>query len=153
MGASKKKVVQSVEPVGKHIAQGGDPNCYYSEYPAWSFEDVDQEMWAFTKENVGDLFWSEILPRMRNLEAQQWKEILVANKKENHSIEMAGLNPCARSRLADKHIEAEAIHSLRVTAKHRLYGYIVGRVFHLLWADLNHGDNSKCVCRSRKKHT
>ena len=148
-----KKVVQRAEPGGKHIVQGGDPNRYYLEYPAWSFEDADKELWAFTQEHIGDLFWDEILPRMRALETQQWQEILVAGKKENHSISAGDLSTVAQTRLADRHIEAESILSLRVTGTHRLYGYMVRQVFHLLWVDLEHGDNSKCVCRSHKKHT
>ena len=33
----KKEVKQREVPSGKRIAQGGDPERYYSENPAWTF--------------------------------------------------------------------------------------------------------------------
>ena len=48
----KKEVKQRKIPKGKHIAQGGDPERYYSENPAWAFANSDQEMWAFSREPV-----------------------------------------------------------------------------------------------------
>lgn len=34
-------------------------------------------MWAFSRERMGELFWTEILPRLKALETQTWSEILV----------------------------------------------------------------------------
>lgn len=56
-------------------------------------------------------------------------------------------------RLAEKYIELDSIISLRLTGKHRLYGYIQKSTFYVLWYDDNHGDNNECVCRSNLKHT
>ena len=86
-------------------------------------------------------------------ETQTWGEILLQNKKQNHSLNLDELNKAAQNRLASKYIEAESLISLRVTGNHRLYGYITGRVFNVLWYDDDHGDNSTCVCRSYLKHT
>ncbi len=102
---------------------------------------------------MGSLFWTEILPRLKSLESQTWSEILVRDKKQNHSLDLSELNKVAQDRLASKYIEAESLISLRVTGSHRLYGYMTGRVFNVLWYDDDHGDNSTCVCRSRLKHT
>ncbi len=46
MAGSKRKneVKQREFPDGKRIAQGGDPERYYSENPAWTFANADQEM-------------------------------------------------------------------------------------------------------------
>ena len=66
------------------------------------------------------------------------------------SNNVEALNKCARDRLAERMIEYEAIYSLRITGKHRLYGYIIGSTFNLLWFDDDHGDNDNCVCRSYK---
>lgn len=148
-----KQVKQKELPKGKSITQGGDPKQYYKEYPAWSFANSDQDMWSFTQDNIGKLIWSEILPRLKALESQTWDEILVRDKKQNHSINVENLNKVAQDRLVAKYIEAESLISLRVTGTHRLYGYITGRVFNILWFDDDHGDNKTCVCRSRKKHT
>ena len=68
-------------------------------------------------------------------------------------MSLTALIKIARDRLYELHIEAEAIMSLRINATHRLYGYLEGAVFHILWFDPNHGDNDNCVCRSHKKHT
>lgn len=148
-----KKVKQKEVPKGKVIAQGGNPEQYYSQNPAWTFENSDQDMWAFSQEHMGELIWTEILPRMKALESQTWNEILVRDKKQNHSLNLNDLNKIAQDRLAEKYIEAESLISLRVTATHRLYGYMTGRVFNILWYDDKHGNNSRCVCRSHLKHT
>lgn len=153
-GSKRKKEVKQKEfPVGKYIAQGGNPERYYSENPAWAFANADEEEWAFSREHIGDLFWTEILPRLKALETQTWSEILIRNKKQNHSLDLNKLNKKARDKLASKYIEAESLISLRMTGNHRLYGYMTGRVFHILWYDDKHGDNSTCVCRSHLKHT
>lgn len=153
-GSSRKKEVKQREvPKGKVIAQGGNPERYYSEKPAWTFANADREMWAFSKNHIGTVIWTEILPRLQALETQTWSEILVRNKKQNHSLNLNELNKAAQNRLASRYIEAESLISLRFTGNHRMYGYITGRVFNILWYDDDHGDNDTCVCRSHLKHT
>lgn len=45
VGTKRKKEIKQKEiPRGKYIAQGGDPERYYSENPAWTFANSDQEM-------------------------------------------------------------------------------------------------------------
>ena len=153
-GSDKNKhIIQKEIPKGKRIVQGGNPEQYYAMNPAWSFVNSDQDMWAFTEEHIGALIWGEILPRLKALESQTWSEILVKNKKQNHSINVKKLNKVAQDRLAERYIEAESLISLRVTGNHRLYGYMTGRVFNILWYDDDHGDNKTCVCRAAMKHT
>ncbi len=153
-GSKKKKEIKQLEfPIGKHIAQGGDPERYYSEHPAWTFASSDQEMWAFSQKHIGKAIWEEILPFLQSLETQTWSEILVRNKKKNHSIVVEELSKTAQDRLVTRFIEAESLISLHITGTHRLYGYMTGRVFNVLWYDDDHGDNEKCVCRSHLKHT
>ena len=149
----KKEVKQKENPSGRFIAQGGNPERYYSENPVWAFANSDQEMWAFSQGHIGETFWTEIFPRLKALETQTWKEILVHSKKQNHSLNLDELNKTAQDRLAARYIEAESLISLRLTGNHRLYGYMTGSVFNVLWYDDNHGDNNTCVCRSRLKHT
>lgn len=152
-GSKKKTVVQKESPRERYVGQSVNPDNYYQEHPAWGFNSCDPEMWGFTKENVGDLFWTEVLPFLKNTEKRKWNEILIVSKKQNHSIDIGGLNPIAQKRLADLMIEQESVISLRINGTHRLYGYNVGRVFNILWFDSDHGDNDTCVCRSKKKHT
>jgi hypothetical protein len=148
-----KQVKQAEHPKGRCISQSGNPEKYYAENPAWSFANSDQDVWAFTQQHVGERIWTEILPRLKALETQTWNEILVRDKKQNHSINVEDLNTIAQNRLSAKFIEAESLISLRVTGKHRLYGYMTGQIFNILWYDDDHGDNRSCVCRSHLKHT
>lgn len=153
MAAYKKKPSRKTEPdSGKNISRNISDH-YYSEHPAWAFVDIDQEQWAFSKDAIGEAFWTEILPLLRNLETQTWQEILIKSSKQHHAIDVRNLNQIAISRLNELHIEAESIISLRASATHRVYGYMDGHIFNILWYDRNHGDNDSCVCRSKKKHT
>lgn len=74
-------------------------------------------------------------------------------QKQNHSINVGELSKAASDRLMELYIEAESLISLRLNGTHRIYGYMNGAVFNILWVDLEHGDNAACVCRSYKKHT
>lgn len=154
MAASKKKkIIQKEIPVGRKIEQSENPDKYYAENPAWAFVNIDNDMWAFTKENIDDSIWTEIIPFLKSLESQTWNEILIRDKKKNHSIQVKDLNKIAQERLIMRFIEAESLISLRITGKHRLYGYMTGRAYNILWYDDNHGDNETCVCKSNLKHT
>lgn len=153
MADFKKKVVQTKQPKGNNIVQGGNPDAYYAQHPAWNFLSCDKEKWSLHSDGVQKIFWTEILPHFQGWETQTWKEILMDSKKQNHSIEVEYLNKVAIDRLTALYVEAEALISLRLTGTHRIYGYIKDSVFHILWVDLGHGDNTTCVCRSNKKHT
>ena len=161
--AKSKKIGQKNCPKGKWIPENKlpersipitqDPDAYYSKNPSWCFNSCDEEHWMLDKSTAGDLFWVSLLPRMKELEKLTWKEILLDAKKENHSINVSDLQKDAQKRLEQKYIEADSIISLRIQGAHRLYGYMNGAVFCILWYDTNHGDNNGCVCRSMLKHT
>ena len=53
MAASKKnkQIRQREIPRGKSIAQGGNPEQYYSENPVWSFANSDQKQELYTGDN------------------------------------------------------------------------------------------------------
>ena len=130
-----------------------NPDSYYHLSPSWNFKTADTKSWAFTKENIGEDIWDEIIPKLVSFESQTWSDILVKSKKQNHSIDTEKLNKIAQQRLFEKCIEAEAVISLRLSGNHRIYGTIVDSVFNILWYDDDHGDNTTCVCRSAKRHT
>lgn len=140
-------------PKNREIVQKEDPDKYYDDYPSWNFKMCDDEKWAFTEKTAHKAFWTEILPYLQSVETRKWGDILINSKKQNHSEPIKTLNAVAQKRLAERNIEAEILISLRITGKHRLYGYIIGSVFNILWYDTDHGDNPNCVCRSHKKHT
>lgn len=154
MAASKKKKVSQKEvPKNNYVGQVENPDDFYDKNPSWNFASCDDEFWPFTEQSIGSCFWNEILPFFRNLESMKWKEILLEGKKQHHSIDVRSLNSVASKRLSNRYIEQDSIYSLRLTGTHRVYGYIINGVFHILWYDPDHGDNDTCVCRSVKKHT
>ena len=152
MAGSKRRdkvVRQEYDPGASRAINVQDPETFNDATPSWRFNTCDQERWALTEAAL----WRDILPKLKGFETQTWNEILVSAKKQNHSITPSDLNKDAQKRLAEKHIEAESITSLRLGGKQRLYGYRVGSVFNVLWYDADHGDNDTCVCRSRLRHT
>ncbi len=142
-----KKVIQEFNPESPKAKTRYDPATYNNMRPSWCFRACDEELWNFSAEN----FMNDILPKLKEFETQTWNEILIRGKKNNHSIDSEKLNKVARERLEKLKVEAASIISLRLSATHRLYGYRIDGVYYILWYDNNHGDNSTCVCRSRKK--
>lgn len=152
--ARSRQIKQAKQPKGKTIMSlPFDSEAYYSQHPSWNFNSCDTECWPLNGEPGRKYFWSEILPRLKGLESMTWEEILVKGNHQNHKISARKLNKAAQDRLNDLYIETEYIISLRLNGTHRLYGFMIGAVFNILWFDPNHGDNSYCVVRSHKKHT
>lgn len=152
MAVSNKRTKRTNAPQSRNTNQEENPNQYYSKNPSWCFRNADSEMWAFTSDHVGDL-WIELLPYLSNMETRKWSEILVDANKQNHEIHVGKLNKVAITRLAELHIEAESMVSLRINGTTRLYGFMNGSVFNIVWYDDDHGDSNTCVCRSKLKHT
>lgn len=130
-----------------------NPDEYYSLHPTWGFSSCDTEQWPLSRDTANAAFWDLILPRMKHFETMTWSEILLKDKTHNHSIAAENLNKVAQERLREKYVEQDAVISLRLDGTNRLYGYINGSTFYVLWFDNNHGDNDSCVCRSRLKHS
>lgn len=153
--ACKKRPKIKAEPESKRkINNIESPDKYYEKHPSWKFASRDKENWPLTKENMGNKIWDEIIPRMERFETMTWNEIFQINKKKNHSLsDSENWNTKAKKKLAEIKIEREAVLSLSISGKCRLYGYMDEAAFVILWYDDNHGDNSSCVYRSYKKHT
>lgn len=155
MAASKRKgdIKQGGNPVGG-IRAGGDPDSIMSCHPSWNFSMCDSDgAWAFCQKRLSDTFWTTVFPKLKDFESMTWSEIIVKANKQNHSIDVDSLNKVAQDKLAKLHIEAESLLSLRLRGTIRLYGFMVGPVYSILWYDDDHGDNNTCVCRSSLKHT
>lgn len=136
------------------IRRGGDPDSIMDCHPSWNFLSCDSDgAWAFCRDRLTDVFWTHIFPKLREWESMTWSQIKIDGKKQNHSIEIASLNKVARDKLVQLHVEAESLLSLRLGSTIRLYGFLVGAVYNILWYDDDHGDNDTCVCRSELKHT
>ena len=149
MGVSKK-VKQEKQPGSRKAKNIENPDAYYDKNPAWNFNTYDKEQWTFSQERIGDDIWKEIIPCLMAFETNTWQTIL---GDKSHAIDISKLNKIAQQRLIKLKIEAESLVSLRLTGTHRIYGYMNNSVYNILWYDNEHGDNDKCVCRSKKKHT
>lgn len=155
MAGSKKskEIKQTSKPTGG-IRVGGDPDSIMGCHPSWGFITCDQDgAWAFSHDRLGEVFWTDIFPKLRELESMTWGQITINAKKQNHSMNIDSLNKVARDRLIQLHIEAESILSLRLGGTLRLYGFMVGSAYNILWYDDDHGDNDTCVCRSNLRYT
>lgn len=150
---TKGKIRQGGVP-SKGIRVGGNPDSIMSDSPSWAFAFCDMEStWGFCRERLEAEFWEIIFPKLREFETMSWSDIFIKANKQNHSIDLNCLNKVARDRLGELHVEAEALYSLRLRGNIRLYGFMVGTVYNILWYDKEHGDNDSCVCRSKLKHT
>lgn len=155
-GRNIKKVKQDyiIDGTKKQVNQKENPDSYNTYNVIFQFKRIDKGgSWAFNKEKCGMDFWDKVLPKINDIEKMTWNEVLVVNKKKNHSIEIDQLNKCAQDRLKVLKIYDDEICSLRIEGKIRLYGLRDKEKFNILWYDDNHGDNDSCVCRSRKKYT
>lgn len=125
-------------------------------YPSWTFWNVDNESsWPLWREDDPAEFWTDVYPRLQDLEKQTWNDLLVGSKRQHHTVQVEDLNLCAKKRLEQRRYDTQGTRlvSLRVDGTHRLYGFREGGVFSILWYDRDHGDNDTCVIRSVKKHT
>lgn len=161
----KRKIKSGGQPKGRsfgHTVQARtsfereNPDRAMSRHLSWSISDCDTDpniRWAFHKERLSEELWDTILPKLKEYESMTLSAIFVDGKKQNHGIDVGRLNAAAQKRLEELHIEAEAVHSLRLGGQLRIYGYLDGTVYHIIWYDDDHGDNAACVCRSYKKYT
>lgn len=56
MADCKKKIKPHKTPKGNNIGQGGNPDQYYSQRPAWNFSSCDKEKWSIYSKAVQSSF-------------------------------------------------------------------------------------------------
>ena len=152
--SDKKKPKNAFEPGRKVAQERENPESIMSMNPSWSFSAYDKSgRWAFSKERLHDMFWDEILPKLTLFEKMTWGDILIASKKQNHTVEVSGLNKVAQDRLSELGIFRDELVSLRLNGTLRVYGYLSLATLVILWVDDDHGDNQTCVYRSKLKYT
>jgi hypothetical protein len=121
---------------------------YFELRPAWRLSRL---------ETTGPFGWHWLEPtqieflraRLASFEALSWKEILVRDKDHNHFIELSRLSKPARDRLQELQLDdIDALLSLRIRSRERVFGTLNQGIFYVLWWDPDHA-----VCPSPKKHT
>lgn len=141
--ATPPKDIKTAFWPGKTIrADDAGIDYYMTQHPSWRFFQRDRERWVFDYACA-----QELLP----FERMTWGEILAQSHNNSHSVDVTGMNKCARDRLTELQIFDDRIVSLRLQGKIRVYGILQGSALSILWYDTDHGDNDTCVYRSRKK--
>lgn len=155
MGAKKGKLIsQEKVIIGDRSPKIiNNPDSFYGQTPVWSFSrcDFEHEKWGICR----SLDYVEgILSRLKSYEGQTWRQILTdtagrRSNTKNHAIEIHKMCREAQTRLSDINLdEFDALYSLTITGKQRLWGIIIEGVFCVLWFDKEHE-----ICPSNKKNT
>lgn len=149
MAKKSKKPKARIEPSPKKQPKAAyNPTSYNHLRPSWRISKIEM---------LGPYGWRNIDPetliyihgKLANFESMTWNDILIKNKKNNHSIEIENLSPTAKARLAEIQLEdIDELVSLRLSGKQRIWGILDQGVLILLWWDSNHQ-----VCPSNLKHT
>lgn len=144
-----KKPLVRVAPSARKIPRvSEDPTSFHDLHPSWriaKMEFCDPYGWH----SLDAAMLSEIREKLKNFETMTWAQILIANKKHNHSVSVADLEAPARKQLIDSgQTNIEQVVSLRLTGTQRVWGVLDRGVLHLLWWDPNHQ-----ICPAIPKHT
>ncbi|MFN7961086.1 MAG: hypothetical protein U0002_07425 [Thermoanaerobaculia bacterium] len=146
---SKAASTGTIEPLArKSPAYVPDTTSYDSQSPAWRLSHLDDDgPFGWTHLDQDEV--QTIRARLVALESQTWHEILVRDKRNNHSIAVEDLDRRARKRLQELKLDdLDAVVSIRVSAKQRLFGFRRQNAFHALWWDPDHE-----VCPAPLKNT
>jgi hypothetical protein len=108
-------------------------------------EFIDPFGWHIVTSDIANL----IRDKLRHFESMTWSELLVAAKKQNHTVAVSALCGRAQNRLKELGLDdVDGLLSLRLSGKQRVWGILQAGVLGLLWWDPEHE-----VCPSLKKNT
>lgn len=104
----------------------------------WSWKGIDEKT-----------IWKDIHSKLSEFERKTWNEILIKEKKRNHTIQVSDICTEAQKRLKKiKQDDIDELVSLRLTGQKRVWGIKEGNILKVLWWDPDH-----TVCPSQKKYT
>ncbi|MFG3349485.1 hypothetical protein ACGF1Z_31060 [Streptomyces sp. NPDC048018] len=142
-GKAKKKlqVPPSRIPDSKRI---GDPSNLLpggqdsSDRVSWRFTHVDHESrWGFNRMEASVL--CEVLTKLAGCESMTLNELRTSRRLFKEYELPSGLCKEALDRLAATGRDDQSrIHRLQFTGTQRLYGFLQGSVFHVVWWDPDH---------------
>lgn len=113
----------------------------------WRFKHVDLDgRWGFDK--ITSAHWLEIQAKMADCESMTIRE-LATSRRLFKEYELSAIVADAVKRLDELQLgDLTKIHRLEFTGVKRLYGVLMGNVFHVIWWDPLHE-----ICPSPLKHT
>lgn len=129
---------------GKEPRLGQVPNVL-KERPSWRFRHLDIDG-PYCPTRMFPEVVRDVRTKLAGFESMTWGEIEGAN---SHFISVDQLVPAARERLTVLRLDdVEAVFSLRLSARERVFGIRELAVLRLVWWDPDHE-----VCPSTKKNT
>lgn len=145
----KKPKAESNPPPKKQPRQAAGAPQPKRDKPSWCVQHLDE----------GNLFGLHaletredamaILRKLKSFETMTWDEIL--GSQQNHYVQPDRISDDARRDLEKRKLDdsaADSLVSLRLSGRKRLWGFVKGDTFHILWWDPEHK-----VCPSHKRHT
>jgi hypothetical protein len=138
---TNQKAARLAQPTAaKPIRRTGLPGVDTThERPCWRFSHVDHEgLWGF--DNVDSKTLCHILRKLRDFESMTLAQIFYSGGEPGKEYDVWAIpSPDAKARLdAIQLADMTKIHRLRLTGTERLYGFLDGNVFHVVWWDPRH---------------
>lgn len=149
MAKKNKKPQARIEPSPKKQPKtASNPTSYHNLRPSWRISKIEMTgLYGWRDIDAEKLRY--IHNKLSNFESMTWNDILVKNKKNNHSVEIEKLSSTAKTRLTEIQLEdIDELISLRLSGKERVWGILEQGVLIVLWWDPDHQ-----VCPSNLKHT
>jgi hypothetical protein len=115
--------------------------------PSWRFDIIDLESsWGWFNIESKNLL-RDILEKLKNFERMTWGEI--ERKKQSHIMPLDKIEKKAIDRLRERNLDdLEALYSIRISGKERIWGKRERDAFYIIWWDPDH-----TVYRVPLKHT
>ena len=145
--------VKKLRSEKKPFKQKDNSKDFYSKYPRWLFSrcDFDHPKWGMAC-NSSNL--TKVFRYLSDLESQKWGEILTdksgrGKNTRSHEIDLTNLIKEAQVRAVDINVdEFDALCSISVGSRKRVWGYISDGLFYIIWFDMQHE-----ICPTEKRHT
>lgn len=115
----------------------------------WRFTHLDNDgPWGFTNADIVTV--CDVLRKLASFETMTVAEVFHRGDEPGKDYDVAALpNPVARNRLEVAGLADQTkIWRIALGGRPRLYGFLVGNIFHVVWWDPEHE-----VWPSQKKHT
>lgn len=146
--AKSKQVRRREQPPSSKTPTTAENPDFGQTHPSWQIRLL-QTQGPFGWDVLDNEKLERIRKRLANFETMTWNEILVKDKKRNHTIQVADL-PGENQKLLRKigEQDVDQLVSLSVSSRERIFGILEKGILRLLWWDPEHR-----VYPSAKKHT
>ena len=145
---SRKRVhKQTVESSRKVVAgvAAAAPRSIDGEPFRWAVDEADFDYAGAWDWDLKPAETRHMLEILANAEGKTWREIKAEraashrhNRAKHHAMPLEDLCPEAQSRLVERQVDADALFRFRNGNMMRLWGYLQGSTFKVLWFDRGH---------------